>query len=561
MLEGVRQPQQPQPKPTSAERTATQGPAPASGSAPSPAKAGDTSAFEARPTTQPAAPALTGDTQGTGGAEPSPAKPPAWSFSATINADRAKATRDALTKYAAADEVARARLTGPVIDALVSGVSTPRTESVLGQEGVLGRRQAMEAAKALVALPQPAYDRVAALLDAAGKRDGAVPPGASPDTERALILKAVAARTLPLGNADSQEKALGELEWFAGEVRGLTRDEVIGQTSAIDVDDRANTSQANPLDQTVTDDRRTDNDGYAQRFTASCSPAVAAMVRAEADPVFALMLGRDGLQNPDPAAGASQMEKQVLERDRFFDDQSPEVQLTPEQLAEFQKTGKLPPGVEHLKGSAVSRVGEQARKVMDEKLDEAVAAGKLTKAQADALRKDAQGGKLAEPEVADRDAALKAVRDASDQHPTDFELKAMRSDRPREKDMLIAHALRDLSQDVTNNEYWDFNVGKSLSPAFLNNVERSLANGIDLPIRLSTPGKDGGHTILFTDVRNQDGQREFLASDPFSGRTAWLTESDLTNPKSDWPRREFNVYWQQVTDVFAPLDFVKPNDQ
>jgi hypothetical protein len=448
------------------------------------------------------------------------------------------------------------------MDTLVNGVGTPKTKSVLGQEGVMGRRQAMDAARALTGMPQPAFDRVSSLLDQAGKGpDGAVPEGANADTERALILKAVAARSGALGDAGSQDQALGELEWFAGAIRGQNRDAVVQQTSVVDVDDKTNTSTANPLDSTVTNDQKADNDGYAQRFTSSCAPAVAAMVRGETDPVFAMMLNADGLQNNDPAAGASGLERQVLEKDHFFNDQSPEVPLTPDQLAAFQKDGTLPPGVEHLAGSGVSRVGQQARKTMDEKLDDAVGAGTITKAQAELLRKDSQGGTLADAEKPDRDAALKAVRDTNGNHPTDFELQAMRGDKPRENFMLMAHALRDLASGVTHTDYWDFSAGKSLDTGMMDKVETALASGIDLPVRLATPGQDGGHFIMFTDVRSQDGKREFLASDPWSGRTTWLKESDLTDPKSDWPRREFNVFWQGVTDIFAPIDFVKPDAQ
>ena len=578
MPPGVRLNQpQPQPKPAS-----TSAPAPsqvdkgggdagtAAGTAAGTPTAGTTNASTFEPaaaTTNQPAPAQTQQPQQPeqpqqpAGTEPAP---PPFSFSATINSDRAKATRDALQKLVGGNAELAQRLTPAVIDTLVNGVATPRTESALGQEGVLGRRQAMEAARTLGSLPQPVYDRVSSMLTAAGKQaDGTVAPGASAETERALILKAVAARSAALSDPAAQEQALGELEWFAGAIRGQARGDVIAQTSPVDVDDRANTSAANPLDSTTTGDQRADNDGYAQRFTTSCAPAVAMMIRGEADPVFALMLNSDGLQNGDPAAGASQLERQVLERDRFFNDRSPEVQLTDAQMQEFQRTGKLPPGIEHLSGAAVSRVGEQARKVMDEVLDAAVTAGTITKPQAEALRKDAQGGTLTEAEQKDRDVALAAARQAHDNHPTDFELAAMRSDRPRENFMLIAHALRDLASGVTHQEYWNWNAGADgMNRGMMDNVERALAGGLDLPIRLSTPGQDGGHFMMLTDVRSREGgERQFLVSDPWSGRSTWLNESELGNPKSDWPRREFNVFWKQVSDVFAPIDFPRPEPQ
>jgi len=556
MLSGVRQPPS-QPQSTSTSTTPASTPSsttPAGSAASQPAP---TSTFESQPT-QPTQPTQQPATTPTTTPETPPAGGPApWSFSAAVNANRAKATRDALEKYAGGDQRIAQRLTPSIVDALVDGVATPRTNSIIGQEGVLGRRQAMDAARTLAELPQPLFDRVSALLDSAGKGpDGTVPPGASLETERALILKALSARSGPLSNAGSQEQAMGELEWFAGAIRGQARNDVIAQTSVVDVNDQANTSNLNPLDSTVTNDQRADNDGYAQRFTSSCAPAVAAMVRGEADPVFAMMLNGDGLQNSDPAAGASQLEKRILERDRFFSDASPEVTLTQAQLDEYQKSGTLPEGVYHLAGSGVSRVGQQARKVMDDQLDQAVKGYALTQAQADALRKDAQGGTLSDTERVDRDAALKVVREGNNNHPTDFELAAMRSDRPREQFMLIAHALRDLASGVTHQDYWDWSTKDGVPQDTLANMERAVASGLDLPIRLSTPGQDGGHFMVVTDVRNQEGGgREFLVADPWSGRSTWLKEADFANPKSDWPRREFNVFWQQVTDVFAPLDF------
>jgi hypothetical protein len=478
--------------------------------------------------------------------------------SSAPNAERATATRAALDQISGQSDQARARLTPEVKDALVAGVATPRTTSALGQEGVIGRRQALEAARTLVALDGPAYDRINALLASAGKAEGGAPPDASPSTERALILKAVAARSSALLDGGVQENALQEIEYFASQIRGMSRDDLVAQTSVLDLNAGVNASRADPLDPFQTADLRGDNDGYAQRFTSSCAPAVAAMVRAEADPLFALLLNRDGLQAQDPNTDASQLERRILERDRFFDEQSPVVNLTPDQQAEFERTGKLPPGVEHLAGAGVSRLGERARKVMDEQLDNAVQAGLLTQAQADALRKDARGEPLAESERPGRDAALALVREKSNGHPTDAELTAMRGDRPRERFMLLAHALMDLAQDVTHTRYWDFDTGAALDRGELDNVARILQGGHDVPIRLSNPGQEGGHFMLLSDVREQDGERQFLTSDPWSGRTAWIKESELTNPKSDWPRREFDVFFAQVTNIFAGEALVRP---
>jgi len=382
------------------------------------------------------------------------------------------------------------------MDTLASGVATPKTTSILGQEGVLGRRQAMDAARALTGIPQPAFDRVSALLDQAGKGpDGAVPEGANPDTERALILKAVAARSASLGDAGSQDQALGELEWFAGAIRGQNRDSVIQQTSAIDVDDRVNSSGANPLGL----HRHQRQEGRQRRVRAALhqllrpgggrhgarrdGPGVRAdaeLGRRPAERRPGLRRGGPGeagagagplLQRPEPGRGAHRGPAHPRSR----------------------RTARCPPASSTSPAPPSPASASRPARRWTRSWTRPSMRGTITKAQAEALRKDAQGGTLADAEKPDRDAALTAVRNTGDNHPTDFELQAMRGDKPRENFMLMAHALRDLASGVTHTDYWDFSAGKSLDTPMMDKVESALASGIDLPVRLSTPGQDGGH--------------------------------------------------------------------
>lgn len=534
MVQGVQKPPSQAPSSTTSSQPTTRPTAPAAT-----APTGDASAFESAPATSPATPRP-------GGTGPV--------VSSTPNVERAKATRDRLDQLAGQSAQARERLTDTVKDALVAGVANPRTTSALGQEGVMGRSQAVQAARTLTAMDGPAYDRVNALLASAGQVEGGAPPDASPTTERALILEAVAARSAALTDPGVQENALQEIEWFASQIRGLSRDDLVTQTSVLDLDGGVNASRSDPLDPFQTADQRTDNDGYAQRFTSSCAPAVALMARAEADPLIALLLNRDGLQNQDPGSDASKFERGVLERARFFSDESRTVILTPEQEIEYRTTGKLPPGVEHDAGAGVSRIGERARKVMDEQLDNAVQGGLLTQDQVDALRKDGRGETLGDTERAGRDAALAFVREKSNGHPTDAELTAMRGDQSQERFMRLAHALMDLTEPATHTTYLDW---ETMAP--WDSVARLVEGGRDVPFRLSNPGQPGGHFMMFSDVRMVDGERQFLTSDPWSGRTAWINQSEITNPKSDWPRREFDVFFSQLTNVFAGEELARPD--
>ena len=89
------------------------------------------------------------------------------------------------------------------------------------------------------------------------------------------------------------------------------------------------------------------------------------MIRGEVDPVFALWVARfDAKQSTNPNGEAGKLERMILERDRFFTDLRPEVELSPEEMEAFRRTGALPPGVQHSQGAAVSRLGQAASKRM-----------------------------------------------------------------------------------------------------------------------------------------------------------------------------------------------------
>lgn len=66
--------------------------------------------------------------------------------------------------------------------------------------------------------------------------------------------------------------------------------------------------------------------------------------------------------------------------------------------------------------------------------------------------------------------------------------------------------------------------------AALNQVANSLAQGFDVPLRISWDrpgGADSGHFVLALSVRNGGYGREFQIHDPWTGKTAWVAEQNL----------------------------------
>jgi hypothetical protein len=62
--------------------------------------------------------------------------------------------------------------------------------------------------------------------------------------------------------------------------------------------------------------------------------------------------------------------------------------------------------------------------------------------------------------------------------------------------------------------------------AALDRAEELLQNGVDVPIGVYWNG-GGGHAMLFTDVRGEGDNRQFLLTDPWHGQTAWVSAKDI----------------------------------
>jgi hypothetical protein len=196
------------------------------------------------------------------------------------------------------------RISGETVRTLTRGVTEHKTNTSEGREGVLGQQQAVDAAKTMMRMPQGEFDRLQTTLAQAGQKDGKPIPGASPYTERALILKAVAARDDQLSSPGAMDRhlqsvnkpgqSMQEIQKYADEIRGTPRQKLIEQSTVLDPDG------GNP-------------NGMMQRFHDSCGPTVSQMARAEADPIYAKQLHENPVYSGDSTSPIADEQKKLLE--------------------------------------------------------------------------------------------------------------------------------------------------------------------------------------------------------------------------------------------------------
>jgi len=226
------------------------------------------------------------------------------------NADRAVRT------FMDLDQMRKAhpdRITPDVVTSLVEGVAKSKSPGDEAEwEGVLGEASADRAAQALIAMPQGDYDAIKGMLNQAGT--GGNPVLDDPGTERALILKAVAARAGQYENPtvnDSQVRPETlEIETFANQIRGMDRDSLIFRTTTAAI-----------------------GDTLEQRYSNSCAPTMAQMARAEADPIYAWKLHDENVDSPDLGGYIGDQQAQMM-MDVGGDP------VTPQQLAMLDQMSK-----------------------------------------------------------------------------------------------------------------------------------------------------------------------------------------------------------------------------
>lgn len=426
------------------------------------------------------------------------------------NADRALATYAEVDELASKSKDGKTRINSEVMSELVGGVSTSRTDGDRGQAGILGARSARDSAQGLLNMNKEEYAQTETLLHQAGKApDGTPGPEADAGAEQALILKAVAARRDSFkhdvtdavdavsGGETANQAANREIAQFAKDIRGVKREDLIRSTSVIDIDDK-NTSTTDPSNRKG-GDTLVDNDGLFQRWLSSCGPTTSQMVRGEADPIYALKLRQNHFEDNDPNSEYAQEQKRVLEANG---------------------------------GGAVSRLGDNARVEITDKLDQMKLAKQVSGAEVSAMKKLMSGGKLDSSTRQQAQATLAKLRGENAGHPTDAELAAMKADAGKvDNGMGLEPALDTIAGDQTHLKYQNTGMGDASgnlpTTGQLAHVDEKLKDGQDVPIRIGY-NAGGGHFMMVSDVRGAPGaDRKYLVSDPWSGGTRWVAEADF----------------------------------
>jgi hypothetical protein len=304
------------------------------------------------------------------------------------------------------------RITPEITQALVMGVGKSATDNGVGHKGVIGRAQAIQSAQALTKMTPADLIAVTKALQSAGKGGD---KWGSPDTERALILKGVAARATRFPQptvynlAQGPSAAANEITDFAAKIRGDHRALLVGNTEVLGLN---NPTQA-----------------LEQRWNDSCGPTTVEMTEGDNDPVYS-------------------------------------YNLNSAELAHSTNSGQV-----------------------------------------------------------SFDQALTLIFNSGVPKPRGTAGKGMALDR----------ALNALAGPITNRTYTTQAAGNTPAArtATMNQMEKLLDQGIDVPIRVGWLG-GGGHFQLCSDVQGTSPNRQFLISDPWNGQSGWIGEGAIANGNTNF---------------------------
>jgi hypothetical protein len=429
----------------------------------------------------------------------------------THNADRARTALDIIDRTINNGQDPQQRLTPRLRELLVLGVAKPKLDDPEGgqkggpqrvdsinQEGVLTIAQVERAVNALIGMPQKEYMRLSLLLQSTD--------GSSRFTQSLVLLEAVAARADqfdPNKLGANQPGDLNELEGFSDTIRNMGGTELVEKTSA------AQTTAGSI--------------GLTQKFTDSCGPTSAQLIRAEADPIEALRmhLQNELGQNALDTATAREQEA-ALER---HSGQVAKPRIRQEIIDAI--TNALPNSncdsqewmavMNYLNGRGyLKHYYEEGRK----KLEQTMGANfpgtdplRMVRESAAGIQEGLRPGEL--------------VDEANNQLNVDSRTGRTWQDN-------FSQALwNNFSQanrqiNAANMANWRGDITTLLDRAALI-VER----GNDLDFIVYWHG-GGGHFMTFTDVRTVNNMRRFLVHDPWTGTTQWMTQDIILNG-GKWP--------------------------
>lgn len=411
---------------------------------------------------------------------------------AAANSSRGQATLAAMSGLQSRDP--EGRLTDRVVELLALGVALPANEKdALGAEGILSVQSATRAAEALLAMPLQEYFRVAMLLELTG--------GEARLTESFLLLEATAARKT---EAEKGEELL-ELEGFSDALRGDSKEQLVDETSVVKT-------------------QRGDKTALTSKFRNGQGAAAAQVVAAEADPIKALAmnkeggLGRDALSTQSAAEQAKSIEDHDKREARARNWRDSYDQI-----------------VRWYRSSGVSGAAEKALfGYMNGATDYD------DKALAEALKKLARGMGRSYP----GDLALEAIHDA---HVTPSaagltaEEIAQEGNEVQEVDKLTGEEMEverdeELVADVetarnTVEDEKDTGFTEADLAKFSPRVAKILADhaeevdqGRDLVVELELEG-GGRDVVTFTNVDLEKGN--WLVHSANTGKTAWIEKAEI----------------------------------
>lgn len=92
-----------------------------------------------------------------------------------------------------------------------------------------------------------------------------------------------------------------------------------------------------------------------------------------------------------------------------------------------------------------------------------------------------------------------------------------------------------MASPITSRTYSTQSAGATPASrtAALNQMEKLLDQGVDVPIRVGWPG-GSGHFQLCSDVQGTAPNRQFLISDPWTGHSGWISETSIANGNTDF---------------------------
>lgn len=396
------------------------------------------------------------------------------------NPERAKKALAELKGLQAGDANDPKRLTDGLVNLLVWGVGKAQNGTDLGKEGIIGIHHAKNAAEAMIGMPFDMYTAIFSKLVLAGGESG------DRQVESVLILKAIAARKseyLGKKTEQKQKDAHAEVDKFAEDIRGEDADKLKKATSLRDTGD---------------------SKGLQQKWTMSCGPTSIQVLHGQADPIYAKKVSETAKHTLDYDNSVGKEQKDTLGKD------------------------------------AVPRLVADRWKAFSGHIKAWVAADATKLPAAQALINHIQG-KAANAGNLASGSAWAAGKGYTAAHIAEFK-KFYPFKQPGWNADDLANKANATLVDTANSRFdkvampANYNAGSptpisTMTKANATTLYNALFEGRDVAMAILWASGTGGHYMVFTDCKTTEAggkkTRRFLLSDPWEGKSAWLTEDNV----------------------------------